>query len=123
MARAPQYRTLRQNRTPTRELAASERGYDNYWSTVIAPAVRERDEWMCQECKRVGGLGLAMAEMASRPRTKTGKVREPIVDHIIPAHARPMSAFYDMDNLQTLCDQHHAEKTAEDLKKYGAAKR
>lgn len=124
MARAPQYRRLRAEVRPqTREKSASERGYDHYWSTVIAPAVRERDEWMCKMCLNEGGIGLAMEEMASRPRTKNGNTREPIVDHIVPAHRIPKDRFYDMDNLQTLCDRHHAEKTADDLKKYGAARR
>jgi 5-methylcytosine-specific restriction endonuclease McrA len=126
MANAPKYRRLKtsEQRQPcVREKSAAERGYDNYWSTVIAPAVRERDEWLCQECLREGGLGMAMEEMMSRPRTKTGKTLEPIVDHIVPAHRRPMSQFHDWDNLQTICFRHHALKTADDLKKYGAAPR
>jgi 5-methylcytosine-specific restriction endonuclease McrA len=127
VANAPKFRTLRPIGNTAgldrREKSSSERGYGNYWSTVIAPQVRERDEWLCQECLREGGLGMAMEEMASRPRTKNGATREPIVDHIIPAHAIPRNRFYDLDNLQTLCDRHHSIKTANDLKKYGAAKR
>lgn len=124
MANSPQYRRLpNATHAPVREKSASERGYNHYWSTVIAPAVRERDEWLCQECLKVGGLGLAMEEMLSRPRNKDGSTREPPVDHIIPAHAIPRSQFYDMDNLQTLCVRHNAEKAVEDAKKYGVAPR
>jgi 5-methylcytosine-specific restriction endonuclease McrA len=72
---------------------------------------------------RQDGLADAMAEMMDRPLTKNGKRLEPIVDHIIPAHVRPESEFYDEDNLQTICRRHHAEKTQADLRKYGAAKR
>lgn len=103
------------------ELSASERGYGNYWTTVIAPTVRDRDGWLCQHCLREGGLAQAMDEMANRPRTKNGNIREPIVDHIVPAHAIPRDRFYDMDNLETVCDLHHSRKTQDDLKKYGAA--
>jgi 5-methylcytosine-specific restriction endonuclease McrA len=66
---------------------------------------------------------LAMEEMASRPRTKNGNIREPIVDHIKPAHAIPESEFHNMENLETICDRHHRIKTCDDVKKYGAAKR
>ena len=45
-----------------------------------------------------------------------------VVDHVIPAHIRP-DLFYDESNLQVLCPQHHAEKTADDLEKWGAAPR
>lgn len=107
----------------TERISASAAGYDNYWTTVTAPAVRERDEWLCQQCLREGGLAMAMEEMASRPLTKNGNVREPIVDHVIPAHAIPASRFHDMENLETMCDHHHRIKSVEDLKKYGAANR
>lgn len=125
MATAPKFRTLRPPvaSVERKERSASERGYGHYWTTVVAPAVRERDEWLCQMCLKEGGLAHAMAEMASRTLTKNGNVKEPTVDHIIPAHRIPESKFYDEDNLQTLCDRHHAEKTVDDLKKYGAARR
>jgi 5-methylcytosine-specific restriction endonuclease McrA len=66
---------------------------------------------------------MAMEEMLSRPKTKTGKTREPIVDHVIPAHRIPRSKFHDMDHLETVCDKHHSLKSAEDAKKYGVAPR
>ena len=126
MANSPKYRRLRSSEdraSSSREKSAAERGYDNYWSTVIAPAVRERDEWLCQQCLREGGLAQAMEEMLSRATNKDGSTRQPPVDHIIPAHARPRSMFYDMDNLQTLCCRHNDLKTIEDAKRYGVAPR
>ena len=78
---------------------------------------------MCQECLREGGVALAMEEMLSRPLTKNGHRREPIVDHIIPAHRITASQFEDMCNLETICDKHHSIKSVEDAKKYGVARR
>jgi len=42
-----------------------------------------------------------------------------LVDHIIPAHIEP-ERFFDEDAVQSLCDRHHAEKTARDLPIYGS---
>lgn len=124
MANAPKFRRLKgsEDRKPSRDLSASERGYDNYWTKVVAPAVRERDEWLCQQCLREGGLAQAMEEMMSRSLNKDGSVRQPPVDHIIPGHA-DRSRFYDMTNLETLCEMHNQLKTQSDAKKYGVAKR
>ena len=126
MANKPQFRRLKtteDRKVASRERSASDRGYGWYWSSVIAPAVRERDVWLCQECLREGGLAMAMEEMLSRQQTKSGGTREPIVDHIIPAHRIPAARFNDMDNLQTLCDRHHVAKSVDDAKKYGVAPR
>jgi 5-methylcytosine-specific restriction endonuclease McrA len=125
MAKSPQYRRMKgaQERKPTRELSSSERGYDNYWTKVIAPAVRERDGWMCVKCSAGDLFGPVIEEMETRRRNKDGALMALIVDHIIPAHRIPRSKFHDMDNLQTLCAHHHSLKTVDDLKKYGAAKR
>jgi len=127
MAMAPKIRRMhppaKSKRSDFRKVSASAAGYDNRWSTVTAPAVRERDEWMCQQCLREGGLVMATEEQLSRPRTKNGGFRELIVDHIVPAHVISRERFHDMDNLESLCDRHHSQKTQDDIKKYGAAPR
>lgn len=44
-----------------------------------------------------------------------------LVDHIVPVHVAPDRVF-DTSNLQSLCRSCHAKKTAEDVKRYGAAR-
>lgn len=115
MARAPQ-RRIAPKPTKRRERSASERGYDWQWSKPngTAAQARERDGWMCVKCVEEGGYVAAVESMTER---------ELIVDHIVPAHICGQAKFHDLDNLQTLCPSHHAAKTLEDLKKYGAARR
>lgn len=117
MANKPKYRTLPPrpgNSSAARELTAQERGYTKRWSRV-ASSVRDRDAGLCRMCLDEGGLAMAVESMVSATE------RHP-VDHIVPAHVRP-DLFFDETNLQVLCPRHHAEKTAEDLKIYGAAPR
>ena len=137
MARAPQRRVVARPVSRPERLSASERGYDHRWSSVTAPAIRERDGWLCQECLRKGGLAQAMAEMMSRPLVGCQKcrgrnssrcplclgsgkhARQPPVDHKIPGHVCGPAKFHDPDNLEVLCDEHNAKKREADILQYG----
>ena len=116
MASSPRYRRLKTTVThpPRKERTAAERGYDWQWFKV-AKLARERDCQMCQDCIDEGGVVLATQTLVEATEAHP-------VDHIIPAHVRP-DLFYDLDNLRTRCPRHHAAKTQEDLKRYGAARR
>jgi 5-methylcytosine-specific restriction endonuclease McrA len=80
------------------------RGYDHDWVQVRDERLR-RNPW-CQECER-----------------ETGRIEieQVIVDHIIPVHVRP-SLRLVIENTQTLCRPHHAEKTQRDIERFGAAR-
>lgn len=109
-----------------RELSASERGYGWRWSKPeagTAAQARERDEFQCVMCAASGIAIDAVRSAASNGQKKNGEHRALYVDHIIPAHVIGDDRFHDLDNLQTLCPVHHAEKTKDDVKKYGAAPR
>lgn len=132
MAPRPQHRRLKrtkQRRVDVRRVSASEAGYDWQWSKPggTADQARERDEWLCCECVRIGGKAFAIAESirrAARVTTrKDGQPSEMPVDHILPAHVIGPDRFHDIDNLQTLCERHHGEKTDRDQAKYGSANR
>lgn len=69
------------------------RGYGAEWDKIRARILR-RDKHLCQECKRRGQI-------------RTGNH----VDHIKPKAKGGTDAD---DNLQTLCRQHHDEKTLAD---------
>ena len=102
MPNAPQKHNPRTARQPDRR-PAHERGYDHDWVKIRDERLR-REPW-CRRCELAGQL----------------VVENVIVDHIIPVHVRP-SLRLVIDNTQTLCRPCHAEKTEEDLKKYGAAR-
>lgn len=143
MATSPKHRQLKrtvESSSDTRRISASEAGYDHYWTSVVAPAIRERDGWMCQECLREGGLAQATDEILSRPIVTcqecrgrkrscglcngTGKhARQPPVDHKKPGHVCTPDEFYDPANLQVLCEAHNQKKRHKDEQRYGSAKR
>ena len=142
MATAPKHRQLKRTveRVDTRRVSASEAGYDHYWTTVVAPSIRERDEWLCQQCLREGGIAQAMEEMMSRPIVTcqqcrgrkrscglcngTGKhARQPPVDHKKPGHVCTPEEFIDPANLEVLCEAHNQKKRHMDEQRYGSAKR
>lgn len=79
---------------------AAERGYDWNWAKVAA-YVRERDCYLCQECKRHGRL-----------------VPAKTVDHIIPVHVKP-DLRLDAENCEVLCVRHNTLKGYADARKYG----
>lgn len=140
MARAPKRRQLKKPERQRQEKSASERGYDWKW-TKVADAVRERDEWLCQDCLKEGGMcddclknhtmchecvrkgamAIANDEMLSRPRNQDGSMRMPPVGHIIPGHK--CKDFYDIANLRTQCDRHNALQREADTATYGSARR
>lgn len=143
-ASAPQFRRL--SRSPEvkpdhRRGSASESGYNYYWTSVVAPAIRERDGYLCQQCLKEGGLGQAMDEMMSRPIVKCQQCRgrstkfcslcegtgvhrrQPPVGHIKPGHVCTPEEFYDPANLETLCESHNQKQRYEDERRYGSAKR
>lgn len=64
--------------------------------------MRERDCYLCQECKRQGVLTPA----------KT-------VDHIIPVNVRP-DLRLNAENCEVLCVRHNTIKGYADARKYGA---
>jgi 5-methylcytosine-specific restriction endonuclease McrA len=124
---APQRRRLKgsEQRKDARRISASAAGYDWYWSKPggVADQVRRRDEYLCQECLREGGMAMAMEEMLCRPENGDGSTRNPPVDHIKPAHACTPEEFYDPANLEVLCVRHNKLKADRDVAKYGIARR
>jgi 5-methylcytosine-specific restriction protein A len=78
----------------------AERGYDHRWRKLRVDALK-RDQYLCIMCR---------ADGRATPADD--------VDHKIPIAFNPMLRL-DIDNLQSLCREHHAKKTAEDLRKYG----
>lgn len=70
------------------------------WQKKRVQALR-RDEYLCRRCKDEFGL-ITIADM---------------VDHIIPTKVE-WELRLDIDNLQALCNECHAIKTAEDKVKY-----
>lgn len=81
-------------------LPSSQRGYDSTWARCRMLAI-DRDQGMCVECLKFG-------------QYKSFD----IVDHIVPVRVDP-SQRLNLNNLQCLCNSHHAIKTHEDYKKYG----
>ena len=78
---------------------AASRGYDADWQRVRLEALK-RDKYLCQNCLKNDRI---------TPAT--------MVDHIIPIIVNPALRLV-IENLQSLDDQCHAIKTAEDRKKY-----
>lgn len=74
-----------------------ERGYDQVWKRVRADHLRR--EPLCRKCRElcraVPGID---------------------VDHIIPIALRP-DLRLDDENLQTLCETHHSQKTRQENRK------
>lgn len=70
------------------------------WRKKRKQALR-RDEYLCQRCKNEFGL-ITIATL---------------VDHIVPTKVK-WELRLDIDNLQAMCDECHAIKTAEDKIKY-----
>jgi len=73
---------------------ASKRGYNHRWRKVRVEVLR-RDGGLCQSCLKDGLV-----------------TRASDVDHIVPVAAG--GAFYDHDNLQSLCRPCHQAKTVEE---------
>lgn len=94
-ARQPQPRVYHDRHRGT----AAERGYDWDWAKVAA-YVRERDCYLCQECKRQGVLTPANT-----------------VDHIVPIYAAPERRL-DADNCEVLCVRHNVLKGYADARQY-----
>jgi 5-methylcytosine-specific restriction protein A len=86
------FRQLTYKPLPDCRPSASKRGYNNAWQK-IRQYVLLRDNYTCQQCKRVIG-------------SKKGECH---VDHI---KALSKGGTNDMDNLQTLCNTCHSIKTA-----------
>jgi 5-methylcytosine-specific restriction protein A len=80
---------------PTRRATAAERGYGYRWQQARAAFLAANP--LCRECE------------------KEGRVTEAtVVDHIIP-HKGDETLFWDeAGNWQSLCVQHHNEKTAKE---------
>ena len=70
-----------------------ERGYGAAWDRIRLQALK-RDGYLCQPCLRAGRITEAKA-----------------VDHIKP---KAQGGSDDLANLQGICDQCHADKTARD---------
>lgn len=103
----PRCRTGHQDRCPVsaaerhqdldrRRGSARKRGYDGAWEAVRAEILEEEPE--CRRCKAANRLKVAV-----------------MVDHIVPLEDG--GARLDKDNLQPLCRDCHAVKTAEDLQR------
>lgn len=69
------------------------------WTKKRLVALR-RDEWICRRCSKQGIITVA-----------------DMVDHIVPSKVE-WELRLDIDNLQALCNECHAIKTAEDKVKY-----
>ena len=69
------------------------------WTKRLRPAQLLREPW-CRECARV--------YPPDDPRHRT---RATVVDHIVP-HRGDWEKFIDPTNHQSLCKQHHDQKTA-----------
>lgn len=65
-------------------------------------AIKKRDNYECQECKRNGRVSIDMNERNKNNRKKIKLV----VDHIKPLEDYPELAL-DEDNLETLCVKCH----------------
>ncbi len=94
----PQVERKRGRRRDSRPSAAR-RGYDRGWSAMRARVLAE--EPLCRMCKRAGRVKAAA-----------------MLDHILPIRVRPKLRL-ERSNLQPLCVQCHAVKTARDRKYYG----
>lgn len=90
-----------------------DRGYDEVWLR-LAKLIREEQHYLCQECLRNGREVVAQGPIDPR----TGKHREPPVDHVIPVEVQP-DLRLEPSNLQVLCLSCHARKTRSDKRKYG----
>ena len=69
------------------------RGYGAAW-VRLREQVMQRDTWLCQSCRKQGYV-----ERATQ------------VDHIVP---KAKGGTDHMDNLQSLCEKCHVDKTARD---------
>lgn len=69
------------------------------WQKKRVQALR-KDEWICRRCSKQGIITVA-----------------DMVDHIVPTKVK-WELRLDIDNLQALCNECHAIKTAEDKVKY-----
>lgn len=91
--RCPAHQTQEYRRIERYRGSSTARGYDVRWRRVRARVLA--DEPMCRHCQAQG---------YTTPATE--------VDHIVPL-ARG-GARLDRNNLQSLCHDHHAEKTAKE---------
>ena len=78
----------------------AQRGYDHRWRKVRHWYLRR--EPLCEDCLDEGIVNAEHLE----------------VDHIIPIAVRP-DLRLNVDNLRTLCRQHHKRKTDADKRRYG----
>lgn len=88
------HRKRKQQQDDTERGTAHERGYTSQWRR--ARRIYLNANPLCAECRRQGIDRLAT-----------------VVDHIIP-HRGDYGLFWDADNWQSLCKQHHDEKTAKE---------
>lgn len=72
---------------------------------AMREAIKCRDNYECQECKRNGRVSIDMNELNKNDRKKIALV----VDHIKPLEDYPELAL-DPDNLETLCVSCHNKK-------------
>lgn len=77
-----------------KRLSANERGYGSKWKRIRKLAL-ERDKHLCQDCRDKGRI---------TPATQ--------VDHVKP---KAKGGTDDLDNLRSLCREHHDDKSARDL--------
>ena len=76
----------------------TERGYGAEWRKIRKP-ILQRDNYLCQSCKRKGILTAAN-----------------IVDHIV---SKANKGTDEPDNLETICDTCHKKKTATERSRKG----
>lgn len=74
--------------------SSTKQGYDSKWGKVRARAL-DRDNYCCVICKRDDDRDIPAKD----------------VDHIIPFKSNSDPLRLDIKNLQSLCRQHHNEKT------------
>lgn len=92
----PEYKTREQKR----------KFYDGAEWKKIREAVKRRDNYECQECKRQGKVTIDTNEYSESAKRKKTKL---IVDHIKELENYPELAL-NMDNLETLCVNCHNKK-------------
>jgi 5-methylcytosine-specific restriction enzyme A len=95
LSRPEQQREYNQHRG-----SAYSRGYDHSWRKLRDRFVRQHP--LCSRCETAGRI-----------------VAATMVDHVIPIAIAPDRRL-DETNMNSLCDQCHALKSAEDVARYGA---
>ena len=83
------------------------RGYGSEWDRLRAQAL-ERDAGLCQLCLEAGEINMH------------GPGNRHQVDHVVPRAEGGTDA---LENLQTICRAHHAQKTAQEAQRAAARKR